>query len=377
MTRELIAEAERVVVKIGSSSLTTSEGMLASEHVDALVDVLADRVQRGQQVVLVSSGAVAAGIGPLGLPGRPRTLPIQQAAASVGQGLLLSRYTTAFRRHGITVGQVLLTAGDLTRRAHYSNARHTLECLLSFDVVPIVNENDTVATHKHGDNDKLAALVAHLIKADAVVLLSDIDALYDGPPDHPDSRVVSVVSGQHDLAGLTIGGQGNGVGSGGMATKVEAAIIATSAGTPVVLTSAPLAQQALRGEEVGTLFEPSDRPLSARYLWLAHATTGEGALVLDDGAVAAIVQRRKSLLPAGIVAVRGDFTAGRPVDLVDLRGVLVARGLSAYDAAELPAMLGRSTRALAAELGPSFEREVVHADDLVVLTRRRTSSLGA
>lgn len=369
MMREQITTAARIVVKVGSSSLATAAGELDVERLRRLADVLAERVALGQQVVLVTSGAVAAGIGPLGLPGRPRALATQQAAASVGQGLLLAHYTDAFRAHGITVGQVLLTSADLTRRAHYSNARHTLECLLSFDVVPIVNENDTVATHRHGDNDRLAALVGHLIKADAVFLLSDIDALYDGPPELASSRTIDHVATADDLEGLVIGGVGSSVGSGGMATKVNAAVIATHGGIPVVLTSAELAAEALRGEAVGTLFSPSERPLSARYLWLAHAAGVEGALVLDDGAVAAVVERRKSLLPAGIVAVRGDFTSGRPVDLVDRRGRVVARGLSAYDASELPAMLGRSTRELAAELGPEFEREVVHADDLVVLNQ--------
>lgn len=373
MTRDLVAAAERVVVKIGSSSLTTPRGHLNLTALHQLVDVLGQRIQAGQQVVLVTSGAVAAGIGPLGLTRRPKTLATQQAAASVGQGLLLAEYTKAFAKFEVTVGQVLLTAGDLTRRAHYSNARHTLECLLSFGVVPIVNENDTVATHRNGDNDRLAALVAHLIKADALVLLSDIDGLYDGPPALPGSSVVSQVTDAADLAGLQIGGSGSDVGSGGMATKVEAALIATAAGAPVVLTSAELAAAALAGADVGTYFMPHPRPLSARYLWLAHATKGEGQLVLDAGAVAAVVNRRKSLLPAGIVAVTGDFTAGRPVDLVDETGVVIARGLSAYDAAELPAMLGRSTRELASELGPAFEREVVHADDLVVLKRDTTS----
>ncbi len=368
MSRRSIVEAQRIVVKVGSSSLTTPDGVLDLNRLYALVDALAEHVGAGKQVVLVTSGAVAAGIGPLGLPGRPKALATQQAAASVGQGLLLAHYTDRFRGHDVTVGQVLLTSADLTRRAHYSNARHTLECLLSFDVVPIVNENDTVATHRHGDNDRLAALVAHLIKADAVVLLSDIDALYDGHPQAPGSRPIARVTGPADLAGLDIGGSGSAVGSGGMSTKVNAAIIATSGGVPVVLTSAVRAREALRGDDVGTLFDPAPRPLSARYLWLAHATRGEGALVLDQGAVAAVVQRRKSLLPAGIVEVRGDFTAGRPVDLLDPSGTVVARGLSAYDASDLPAMLGRSTRDLAAELGPSFEREVVHADDLVVLT---------
>jgi len=373
VSRSAIASAQRVVVKVGSSSLTTAAGTLAHGRLDQLVDVLADRVSSGQQVVLVTSGAVAAGLGPLGLNRRPRDLATQQAAASVGQGLLMAHYAAGFRDHTIAVGQVLLTAGDLTRRSHYSNARNTLERLLSLSVVPIVNENDTVATHRNGDNDRLAALVAHLIKADAVVLLSDIDALYDGPPDQPGATIVDRVASPEDLRGLMIGGVGSQVGSGGMATKVDAALIATSAGIPVVLTSASLVGEALAGVDVGTIFEPAARPMSSRYLWLAHATKGEGALVLDDGAVAAVVRRRKSLLPAGILEVRGEVGAGRPVDLLDREGALVARGLSAYDAADLPAMLGKSTRELATTLGPEFEREVVHADDLVVLVEREVT----
>ena len=368
VSRAVVASASRVVVKVGSSSLTTPDGVLDVDRLDALVEVLAARCKRGQQVVLITSGAVAAGISPLGLRRRPRDLATRQAAASVGQGLLLARYTERFRAHDITVGQVLLTASDLTRRSHYSNARNTLERLLALSTVPIVNENDAVATHRNGDNDRLAALVAHLIKADAVVLLSDIDALYDGPPEQPGAEIISHVAGPDDLRGLIIGGVGSSVGSGGMATKVDAALIATTAGIPVVLTSAPLAAQALAGHEVGTLFEPAARPLSSRLLWLAHATRAEGQLVLDDGAVAAVVKRRKSLLPAGIIEVRGDFSAGHPVDLLNRDGTLVARGISAYDASDLPAMLGRSTRELATSLGPEFEREVVHADDLVVLS---------
>lgn len=367
VSRAEVAAARRVVVKVGSSSLTTPNGKLDGDKVDELVAVLTERWERGQQVVLVTSGAVAAGIGPLGLSQRPRDLATRQAAASVGQGLLLARYTQQFRQRGITVGQVLLTASDLTRRSHYSNARNTLERLLTLRAVPVINENDAVATHRNGDNDRMAALVAHLIKADAVILLSDIDALYDGPPLDPDSSVVERVAGPDDLAGLALGGVGSAVGSGGMATKVDAALIATTAGIPVVLTSADLAARALTGEPVGTLFEPAAKPLSSRLLWLAHATTAEGALVLDDGAVSAVVRRRKSLLPAGIVEVRGDFSAGHPIDLLDSSGTQVARGISAYDAVELPRMLGRSTRELAAEFGPEFEREVVHADDLVVL----------
>jgi glutamate 5-kinase len=369
--REEVSAARRIVVKVGSSSLTTGIGGLSGERVDALVDALASRLGvPGTQLVLVSSGAIAAGLAPLGLRKRPKDLPTQQAAASVGQGLLVGRYTASFARYGRTVGQVLLTVDDTTRRSHYRNAHQTMARLLDMNVVPIVNENDTVATHeiRFGDNDRLAALVAHLVHADLLVLLSDVDALYDGDPSKPGTSQVSDVRGPHDLSGITIGGAGKaGVGTGGMATKVEAARIATEAGIPVVLTAAAHAARALRGEAVGTLFHRTGSRTPTRLLWLAHAADTRGALRLDPGAVKAVVERRLSLLPAGVTGVEGSFNAGDPVDLLDDSGVAVARGLVNYDASELPELLGRSTRELASALGPQYERELVHRDDLVVL----------
>lgn len=366
--REHVAAAIRVVVKVGSSSLTT-DGAIDTAKVDALVDVLAAHRSSGREVVLVSSGAIATGLGPLGLARRPRDLATQQAAASVGQGILLARYTAGFGAHRLTVGQVLLTADDLIRRTHYRNAQRTLARLLELGVLPIVNENDTVATDeiRFGDNDRLAALVAHLVQADLLVLLSDVDGLYDGPPSRPGARLVPEVHGDVDLSDVVIRGSGSGVGSGGMTTKVDAARIATSAGIPVVLTAADRAAAALAGEPVGTLFHPTGTRTGTRLLWLRHASSARGSLTLDAGAVDAVVRRRKSLLPAGIIAVDGDFVAGDPVDLLDESGNAIARGLVDYDAGELPGMLGRSTRDLAKELGPSYEREVVHRDDLVVL----------
>ncbi|MEU7751418.1 glutamate 5-kinase [Micromonospora sp. NPDC049101] len=368
--RDAVTTARRVVVKIGSSSLTTATGGLADERVDTLVDTLGRLASEGREVVLVSSGAIAAGLAPLGLPRRPRDLATQQAAASVGQGLLIGRYAASFARHGRTVGQVLLTVDDVTRRAHYRNAYRTLRKLLDLGAVPIVNENDTVATQeiRFGDNDRLAALVAALVHADLLVLLSDVDALWTGDPANPHSTRITEVRDDADLTGITIGGAGrSGVGTGGMVTKVEAARIATGFGIPVVLTAADLATRALAGDPVGTLFHPQRQRPTARLFWLAHATSPRGRLHLDPGAVAAVVGRRKSLLPAGITAVDGTFTAGDPVDLVDNAGASVARGLVNYDAVELPGLLGRSTSELAAALGPAYEREVVHRDDLVLL----------
>lgn len=359
MSRTEVLDAKRVVVKVGSSSLTTAAGGLDPDRLSALVDALAALRARGTEVVLVSSGAIAAGLAPLGLRRRPSHLALQQAAAAVGQGLLVHAYTSELARHDLVAGQVLLTIDDVTRRAHHRNAHQTFVKLLELGVVPIVNENDTVATSeiRFGDNDRLAALVAHLVHADLLVLLSDVDGLYDGPPSDPASSLVPEVVAEGDLAGVRIGGTGSaGVGTGGMETKVEAARIATSAGIPVVLTSAALAGVVLAGDPVGTLFHPTGRKRPIRQAWLAHVTESHGTLTLDAGAVRAVVERHASLLAAGITAVDGTFVAGEPVDLADADGHVVARGLVRFDASELPDLLGRS-----------HEREVVHRDDLVLV----------
>ncbi|MFD8225296.1 glutamate 5-kinase [Streptomyces massasporeus] len=366
-----MGEARRIVVKVGSSSLTTASGGLDADRVDALVDVLA-KVRSGgeREIVLVSSGAIAAGLAPLGLRRRPKDLARQQAAASVGQGLLVARYTASFARYGVRVGQVLLTSDDMSRRSHHRNASRTLDKLLAMGAFPIVNENDTVATDeiRFGDNDRLAALVAHLVHADLLVLLSDVDGVYDGDPAKPGTSRIGEVRDPSDLADVEIGSTGKaGVGTGGMVTKVEAARIAAAAGVPVVLTSAVHAADALSGQDTGTFFHPTGKRSADRLLWLQHASTPQGALTLDDGAVQAVVDRRKSLLPAGIAAVEGEFSAGDPVELRDGAGRAVARGLVNFDAKEIPRLIGRSTRELARELGPAYEREVVHRDDLVVL----------
>ncbi|GGB40564.1 glutamate 5-kinase [Flexivirga endophytica] len=370
--RDAVAAAGTVVVKVGSSSLTGTHGGLDPARVTALADALAARRLAGSNVVLVSSGAIAAGMVPLGLRRRPRDLATQQAAASVGQGALLAAYNVAFGQHGLTTGQVLLTADDVTRRGHYVNARRTIERLLALGVVPVINENDTVATHeiRFGDNDRLAALVAHLIDASALVLLSDVDALYDAPPSQPGASRIGEVLDQDTLERVDIGGTGSAVGTGGMVTKIEAAQIATAAGVPTVLTSAAQAAAALAGEDVGTIFAPQGHRPSARQLWLRYATSPQGKLIIDDGAVLAVTQRGKSLLPAGIRQVSGHFSAGDAVDLVDESGLVVARGLVNYDAKELPSLLGHNTHELARTLGPAYEREVVHRDHLTVLARR-------
>jgi len=365
-----IAAARRLVVKVGSSSLTTAGGAIDADRIALLAASCAQRIQAGTDLILVSSGAIATGIAPLGLPSRPRDLATQQAAASVGQGLLIARYTAAFARHQLGVGQVLLSADDLMRRAHYRNAQRTLDRLLELHMLPIVNENDTVATDeiRFGDNDRLAALVAHVSRASALILLSDVDGLYDGDPRKGGARKLEVIAGPGDLEHVKAGKTGaSGLGRGGMSTKVDSALIATSAGIPTVVTSAAHAAAAIAGERTGTYFAPTGQRQSTRLLWLAHAAVARGALKLDQGAVEAVIGRRASLLPAGITGVAGSFEAGDPIDLTDEAGVPVARGLVSYDASELPSLMGRSTRWLSSKLGPGYEREVVHRDDLVIL----------
>ena len=368
--RRAVAGARRVVVKVGSSSLTSAAGgRLDVGRLTGLVDALAARRGEGTEVVLVSSGAIAAGIGPLGMTTRPRDLARQQAAASVGQGVLLSAYDAAFAAHGYTIGQVLLTVDDVTRRTHYTNARRTLDALLGLGVLPIVNENDTVATDeiRFGDNDRLAALVAQLIGAQALVLLTDVDALYTRNPSHPDAERVAVVSDPEELARISIGGTGSAVGSGGMTTKVEAATIARAAGIPTVLTSADRVREAMAGEDVGTVFLPGERSRGSRGLWLAHATSPRGSVQIDAGAVTALRERGRSLLPAGVTGVTGSFTDGDPVDVVGPDGTVVARGLVNYTSGELPHLMGRSTKELAEAIGTQYEREVIHRDHLALL----------
>ncbi len=370
-TRTAVAEARRVVVKVGSSSLTAADGSLAEENLAALVDVVAHMRGRGQEVILVTSGAIAAGLKPLGLDQRPQDLASAQATASVGQGMLIAAYARAFDKHGIRAGQVLLSADDLMRRSHYGNAERALNRLLELGVVPIVNENDTVATDeiRFGDNDRLAALVATVVAADALILLTDVDGLYSASPSDASARLIKHVQTAADLEDIDISHRGHALGTGGMVTKLEAAAIATASGVTVVLTSAAKAAQAVVGAEAGTLFAATGKRATARLQWLAHAAKTTGQLVLDDGAARAVVGGKASLLSAGVTAVRGEFEAEAPVDLVGPDGTLLARGLAKFAAHQIPVMLGLSTKELREQLGEKFARELVHIDDLVVVAK--------
>ncbi len=367
--RATLATSHRLVIKVGSSSLTRSDGQLDLVNIATLIDVVVAARNRGQEVAIVSSGAIAAGLRPLGLGHRPYDLPTQQAAAAVGQGQLLELYSAMLRRFGISVAQVLLTTADLEYQERYHNARATMTRLLELGVVPIVNENDTVATQelRFGDNDRLAALTAHLLHADAVLLITDVDGLYTAHPDTPGARRIDIVRSADDVAGIDISRRGSAVGTGGMVTKLEAAKIATGAGVAVGLTDLHHLTDLLTGRDVGTFFVPTGKRRPARLLWLAHISDPDGALVLDEGAVRAVTTRKASLLPAGITAVRGTFDVGDPVDLVGPDGTVVARGLTNYASVDMKSMLGHHTWELAASHGERFQRAAVHRDSLVVL----------
>ncbi|WP_107654806.1 glutamate 5-kinase [Nocardia suismassiliense] len=359
--RLAIASARRVVVKIGSSALTSLAGGLDTERLDRLADAVEARMRAGSDVVVVSSGAIGAGIAPLGLTTRPRDLATKQAAASVGQLALAHAWGTSFARYGRTVGQVLLSADDFARREHHRNAQRTLDRLRSLGAVAVVNENDTVATEeiRFGDNDRLAALVAHLVGADALVLLSDVEGLYDGDPRKGAASFIPEVRSSADLDGV-IAGSGGALGTGGMASKLSAARLAADAGVPVLLAAATAAGEALTSGKVGTAFAARPVRLSARKFWVRHAADSRGALLIDEGAAHAVAARR-SLLAAGITGLRGRFYGGDVVDLVAPDNHVVARGVVAYDSTELSTMLGHST----AELPDTMQRPVIHADDLV------------
>lgn len=365
-----VAQAQTMVVKVGSSSLTRPSGHLDAAKLEALVASVAANVLSGARVVLVSSGAIAAGFGPLGFAERPRDVATQQAAASVGQGLLMARYETAFARYGIRVGQILITAEDTIRAAQYRNARRTLERLLDLGVVPIVNENDALASNeiRFGDNDRLSALVANIVRADALVLLTDVDALYTAPPGRPDARRIGYVPDViATLRDVTVGGSTSGVGTGGMVTKLEAARIAAVSGVPVVLTSAANAGPAMMGDPVGTVFAPVHDRGSSRRLWIGFAAEPRGTIVVDDGAVRAVRGGRASLLAAGALEVRGEFSAGDPVWVDAEDGTHLARGLSGYDSEEIPQMLGRNTDQLRRFLGEAYAHPLIHRDNLVLV----------
>jgi glutamate 5-kinase len=360
----------RVVVKVGSSSLRALGGGLDAGYVAVLVAQLAAVRAAGVPLVLVSSGAVAAGLLPLGLPGRPTDLPGLQAAASVGQGVLMHTYQASFAGHGLACGQVLLTPDDVVHRPRFLNARNTFERLLALGAVPMVNENDTVATDelRFGDNDRLAALVASMLGADLLVLLSDVDGLHDDDP-ATGAPLLDRVDDLRALDARHFGTSSSDVGTGGMASKLEAVRIARFSGAHTVIAHArrpDVVPDVVQGAAVGTWFPPARRRPESRKLWIAFAPQPRGVLVVDEGAVRALVKRGSSLLAVGVVDALGDFGPGDAVDVVGPDHSAVARGLVAYDRADVLRIRGASSDEVAATLGSEARAEVIHRDHLVL-----------
>lgn len=367
--------SQTIVVKIGTSSLTQPEtGLLALSTIASLIETLCGLRRQGHQVVLVSSGAVGVGCARLGLTERPREIALKQAVAAVGQGRLIRVYDDLFTSLQQPIAQVLLTRGDLVQRNSYLNIERTLQELLGLGVIPIVNENDTVAVDelKFGDNDTLSALVASLVKADWLFLLTDVDRLYSADPrSNPDAQPIIRVDHINQLKELQVkmGDRGSRWGTGGMVTKIAAAQIATGAGVRTVITQGRYPhniEKVIKGEAIGTQFEPQQRPVNARKRWIAHGLVPSGKLYLDDGAVKAVRDAGKSLLAAGITNLEGSFESHDAVLLCDRTGQEVARGLVNYSSLELQKIKGSHSEAIESILGYPGAETVVHRDNLTL-----------
>lgn len=368
----LLASVRRVVVKLGTRTVTVRDNALDMAMMARLSEDVALLRQRGIQVVIVSSGAVGAGMGRLGLKARPRRLPELQATAAVGQVLLMDAYTQAFQAHALSVGQVLLTSDDLDIRPRYVNARNTLDQLLHYGAVPIVNENDSVAVEELqlsvGENDRLAALVSHLVDAHLTVLMTDEDGLFTGDPKRdPDAVRIPFARGVSEALYAHVGGAGSAVSRGGMRTKLRAVETVLQGGRMALITNGKTCglADALAGADVGTLFVPGAPGLNNREIWMAHSRK-RGVIVVDDGAVEAVVRRGKSLLPSGIVAVVGDFEAGDLVGIEDQHQVEIARGLVHYCAEDVQKIRGQKMSQVAGILNVDAGAEVIHRDHMVV-----------
>ncbi len=372
LTRRSLGEAKRIVVKVGSSTLTHSTGKLNLQGIEKLVRELSDLANQGRQILLVTSGAVAAGMDRLGLKEKPKTIPEKQAAAAVGQGILMHTYEKLFAEYGQVVAQVLLTREDSVKRSRYANSRNTLMTLLSMGVVPVINENDAVAIDelKIGDNDTLSAMVASIVEADLLIILSDIEGLYTAnPQENPAATLISEVCDITPAIEDLAGGPGSDKGTGGMFTKIQAAKIAVNSGVVMVIASGArgrVVSDILSGTDIGTIFLPKVNRLQVRKRWLAFGARIRGAVTVDAGCEQAIL-KGASLLAAGITAVDGGFEHGNTIRIVTAEGREIARGIANYNAADTRRIMGAHTNEIAAILGSKPYDEVIHRDNMVLL----------
>jgi glutamate 5-kinase len=369
--KALLSKVRRVVLKVGSRVLTAKGRILSQAIFDRLAREVSAAKKKGYEVVIVSSGAIAAGMARLGLMEKPKTMPQKQAAAAIGQSALMWNYERAFSFFGEKVAQVLLTRDDLSNRNRYLNARNTLFTLLSFGVIPIINENDTVVVEeiKFGDNDNLSALVTNLANADLLVILSDIDGLYDRDPRlHKSAKLIPLVPQVTSEMEKKASGTLSPISIGGMVTKLQAARKAAFFGVPTILANGieeRILERILRGEDVGTLFGSEGNKLTSRKHWIAFTLEPMGRVIVDDGAKRAILQKGKSLLPSGVIAAEGKFSLGDPVVLSDIHGQEFAKGLTNYGSAEINKIKGLKTTEVENKLGYKYSDEIIHRDDLV------------
>lgn len=371
--RELLQKKNRIVVKVGSSTLTHETGKLNYHRIERLAMEIADLANQGKEMVLVSSGAVSAGMGPLGLSSRPKTIREKQAVAAVGQGVLMHTYEKMFREYGQNVGQVLLTRMDAQDRKKFMNSRNTLLTMLQMGVIPIINENDVVAIDefKIGDNDTLSAMVSNFIEADLLIILSDVDGLYTANPQtHPEARIIPVVTEVDKHVYDIAGGAGSSIGTGGMYTKIQAASIATSSGVDMVIASGSedgVLRRICQGEDVGTWFTAKDSNLHTKKRWLLSGGKARGSLIVDGGCRNALIEHGSSLLPVGIAAVEGEFHEGDIVNVM-YEGLVIAKGIVNYNSESVEAIKRHKTDDITKILGhEGVYEEVIHRDNLVVM----------
>ncbi|MDO3378589.1 glutamate 5-kinase [Geoalkalibacter halelectricus] len=377
MRQNFLKRVRRVVVKIGSNVISDGNGLLLP-RIAALCQEVCRLKAQGLEVILVSSGAVSAGKGVLGISGRPQTIPLKQAAAAIGQPRLMRAYKEYFQEQGYLAAQVLLTRDDLANRRRYLNARNTLLTLLDFGVTPIINENDTVVVEeiRFGDNDNLSAMVASLLEADLLVILSDVSGLYDqNPQSCPDARLIPLVERVTDQIQAMAGGEGSALGTGGMASKVKAARRASLNGIGTLIINGRDPQtlaRAFAGEEVGTYFLPARDRMAAKKHWIAFTKKPRGKVFVDEGARRALIEGGKSLLPSGITGVEGRFERGDSVRLCDAQGSEFAKGVIGYNLTELLRIMGKKTSEIEASLGYKYGDEVIHRDNLVISSATET-----
>ncbi|RJO60148.1 glutamate 5-kinase [candidate division WS5 bacterium] len=363
---------KRLVIKIGSNILASAEQGLDTRRLRAIARDISQVIDMGHQVVMVSSGAVAAGLKKLGLRGKPRDIKLKQAAAAIGQSSLMWAYENSFADFDKKVAQVLLTRDDISNRLRYINAKNTLFTLMSYGVIPVINENDPVAVDeiKFGDNDMLAALTASLVEADMLIILSDVEGLYSKDPAQKGAKIIGkVVEITHEIEKLA-GSSSSTVGTGGMYSKVLAARQAVNHGIPVVIMSGKkrgLLKKHLEGSETGTRFEPKKQRMSSKKGWIAYGVKSKGSIYLDEGAVKALTELGRSLLPSGIIKIEGDFEVGDSVRCVTKEGRKIAKGLTNYSSKDLAHIIGRKTGEIEQILGYKYSDEVIHRDNLVVI----------